>query len=171
MRWSSWLRRCGRALMMPADDPCVPEAGAVALECEAYLTGELVELRRARRQYVLPWEWTNLLAHGSEDALRTCAEANGLRSPPPVVAADGVWEAARSYTASRLLGLVGSGRSLADLQRRVLVPVELCMASDGRADWWRPSEWVMEIESALDSERRAPGGAVHRGSEREQTRH
>jgi hypothetical protein len=43
------------------------DCGTIALECEAFLGGSLVEYRDDRGMEVPVWAWMNLLAHGPPD--------------------------------------------------------------------------------------------------------
>lgn len=172
MRWSSSLRKFGRVLALaPSADrsASIPVLGEIAAECEAYLSGELVEHRIAQHQDVLPWEWTNLLAHGSREALCKRSASDPSRSPSSGIGINDVWQAARSYMASRVLDLVDDRRTLAELQRTVLVPLEHRLASSDEAIWWQPNEWVMEIEAALTRDRRSPRSPARRGSHAERS--
>jgi hypothetical protein len=50
-------------------------------DCEAFLLGQLAEYKEAHYQYVASWEWTNLLAHGSEDDLRVELATAAIENP------------------------------------------------------------------------------------------
>jgi hypothetical protein len=103
----------------------------VADECEAFLSGRLALHLMATGQLVPTWIGINRLAHGTVDDVL----ALGTRSDANVRASE--WSVAVAYLADLALDLTGDdpGR-LRDLQRDVLVPAELDLASD----WFRPRE-------------------------------
>ena len=103
-------------------------------DCEAFLAGHVAERIEGRAASVPAWAWTNLLAHGSEHDLRS--ERAVVR--PRQVTSDDEWRAARSYLAVEVLNLAAEFGSLADLQRRVLVPLEQRLASRPEVAGWRP---------------------------------
>jgi hypothetical protein len=124
-------------------------------DCEAFLLGQLAEFREAHRQYVASWEWTNLLAHGSEDDLRVELATADHRRDPSEDTANGKWRAARRYVVSKLMITVDSHHPLNDIQRRVLIPLELDLAASADAARWRPHQWIVAVESELDGYRGA----------------
>ena len=93
----------------------------------------------------------NLLAHGSEHDLRSKRAV----ARPRQVTSDDEWRAARSYLAVEVLNLAAEFGPLADLQRRVLVPLEQRLASRPEVARWRPCQWVWSVEAALDKHRQA----------------
>lgn len=124
-------------------------------DCAAFLTGTLAEYRLEHGQMVLPWEWTNLLAHGDEAALH--GELAGSREQPgPPDRRDRVatWRAARSYLVAELLSLAATCGPLADLQRSLLIPLELELAERRDTICWRPNEWLLAVEGVLSERRR-----------------
>ena len=129
-----WRRRAART----------PESEVVA-DAEALLLGHLVDRLERRGDSVPVWAWTNLLAHGTLAELIT--ESN--RSRPGGAAAHRQWRYARSYLAAEVLDYAKLSRSLADVQRVVLVPLELKLASSPAAADWRPSQWALAVECAL----------------------
>ena len=125
-------------------DDRTPESEVVA-DAEALLRGHLVERLERRGVSVPVWAWTNLLAHGTLEELIT--ESNNSR--PRGAAAHSQWRYARSYLAAEVLDYAKLSRSLADVQRVVLVPLELKLASSPAAANWRPSQWALAVECAL----------------------
>ena len=123
-------------------------------ECEAFLAGNLAEVVLQRDGYVPVWMWTNLLAHGREAELRREYEAD-LRGAGTVE--DG-WRAARSYLAGQVLELAAEVGSLGEVQRAVLVPLELRLAGQATVEWWDEGQWVSTVAGALDAQRRARRG-------------
>jgi hypothetical protein len=129
-------------------------------ESAAFLSGHLAEVASPSRPSS-PWVWTNLLAHGSEDELR----AERSRTP------ENLWEAARVRLAAGVLELAKTSGPLTDVQRELLVPLELDLASDPKAAQWEPQRLVVQVSDALDRYRRArrrserPGGRPMDGEE------
>ncbi len=111
----------------------VPSA-AVPVACEAYLGGTYADLLEAGGEHVPVWAWVNLLAHGTEDQLRTAADA---------LASEQGWRQARAFLAGEVLDAVGTGRTtLRALQDHVLVPLELDLVTCRGAERWRPAQLV-----------------------------
>lgn len=112
--------------------------------CEAFLEGRYAEHLERRGLRVPPWAWVNLLAHG------TAAELDAARR----VLADGegpgaAWRAARAFLAREVLEAAqAAGTDLADLQRRVLVPLELELMG-WPAALWGPRHVVLRVLAAL----------------------
>jgi len=127
---------------------------SVADDCAAFLTGSLVRYRLDHGEGVAPWEWTNLLAHGSEAALRDELAAEHHQRPDAPERDDlATWQAARSYVVVELLDLAGTCGPLAELQRSLLVPLELELAGRPDTDGWRPNQWLAAVEAALGAQR------------------
>lgn len=117
----------------------------LARDSEAYLLGKLAEQIDARHERVPVWAWTNLLAHGSEGDL--VAER---RSPITNTYADEVtWREARSYLAGEVVDLSEVHGPLDEIQRKVLVPLELELASNVEVEWWNPAQWVKAVRRRL----------------------
>jgi hypothetical protein len=100
-------------------------AGAgIALECEDFLAGRYAELLAAVRRPLPPWAALNHAAHAGIDAIRAAAAAlpddGGLPS----------WEDARAVVATLVVTAVRGGADLRELQRTVLVPLELELLAD-----------------------------------------
>lgn len=137
-------------------------ARRLVAECEGFLTGRLA-LECERSGGVAPgWMWFNHLAHGTTEDLAACE--SGLL-PGYSVGMD-VWAAPLAYLASELRVIQAeTGATLDDIQRDVLVPLELRLA--GRVDGWRmlPSDLVPVAVDALerfrDARRRDQRAAGH----------
>lgn len=123
-------------------------ARALAADCEAFLTGHLADRLEQAGRRVPPWAWMNLVAHGSGDDLHAERAAH---LPPDLPA--GRWHEVRCLLAAEVLGMTGGG-SLAELQREVLVPLELELASRAEVGSWRPNQLALAVEHALDDRRR-----------------
>ena len=119
------------------------ELGASLVEeCEAFLDGRYAELLVARGEPVPYWGWLNLLAHGTEDELRsTAAELNRLHG----------WWQGRSLIAGEVLDAVDHrGRSLEVLQDEVLIPTEVAaMACPAASRGWSPAHLMVAISRYL----------------------
>jgi hypothetical protein len=125
-------------------------ARELAGECEAFLTGTYAERAVQRGGDPPVWAWTNLLAHGGETQL--VDEARGHAKD---VLPSRRWREARAYLATELLARARRGTSIARLQREVLVPLELQLASRPGVQCWQPQEWVTAVLAALDEHRQA----------------
>jgi hypothetical protein len=118
---------------------------ALVTEGEAFLVGRLVELIESRAGNVPVWAWTNLLAHGTEKDLRAAAATVWAGG----VADRARWHQARSYLAAEVLHCAQLHRSLAELQRAVLVPLALRLASSPEVAGWGPGRWATTVEMEL----------------------
>lgn len=119
------------------------------VEClEALLAGRYVDYLERRGRRVPAWAWTNLLAHGTEEALHRV-----MKPRWPLWDHD-AWRRARSYLAGEVLDAADRAGSLVTVQAAVLVPLELELVS------WRPSrsssagEWATRVLAALEDHRR-----------------
>lgn len=131
IKWHRSDRRAGREL---------------AADAEAFVNGRLIERADFLGVAVPVWEWTNLLAHGTEADLM--AESKGAWSRwDSTIAIQ--WRRARSYLASEVLQYAELYGSLAEVQKTVLVPLELRLACDPEVVSWKPSRWALEVETAL----------------------
>ena len=128
----------------------VRESSAELLsDCEAFVTGHYAEHLMAQPGRPVPaWVWTNLLAHGSLDALRADAAAGPRDRRPPLG-----WRAARSYLACEVLARCSDASSLADLQAGILRPLELELSSRPADESWDNRRWASEVLASL---RRVP---------------
>lgn len=114
-------------------------------ECDALLEGTYAELCEARQDRVPVWAWMNLLAHGTEEELGEAVHRD--RSADP-------WRQARAYVAGELLdGVRAAGEDLVSFQQRVLVPLELEVASCPAAERWRPGQMFAALLRTLPSTR------------------
>jgi hypothetical protein len=118
-------------------------------ELEALLGGTYVEYLERRGFSVPPWAWINLLAHGSEDALRSAARAR----PRPFLSVS-VWRHARSYLAGEVLGAADRTGSLAAFQAAVLVPRELADLASRPSLRIRPGQWATGVLAAVEDYQR-----------------
>lgn len=94
-------------------------------ECEAWLAGRWAEHLDTRHQAVPSWAWLNQVAHASEEALQTMSQ------PPEKNPRDDQWSWLRACVAEALIKRASErGVTVADLQRSVLVPIELALFGD-----------------------------------------
>lgn len=124
-------------------------AALLVEDCEAFYSGRLAERYEQRVLHVPAWSWMNLLAHGTEADL-----ARAQRTVPDRYDAHGEWHEARSFLAGEILGLAGHCGSLDELQRAVLIPLELDLAERAEEDG-EPRAWVTSVQDALARHRRA----------------
>jgi hypothetical protein len=123
---------------------------ALVAECEQVLLGRYVERLEGLGQPVPVWAWTNLLAHGEEVDLR------GRTAPPSGrwSRSSSDWEPARSFLAGEVLDLIDGGPlSLMELQRSVLIPLELELAANADVAHWRPEQLVTTVLAVLQDAR------------------
>jgi hypothetical protein len=118
-------------------------------ELEALLCGTYVEYLERRGRHVPPWAWINLLAHGSEDALRWAARARYR----PFLDVN-VWRHARGYLAGEVLDAAHRTGSLGAFQAAVLVPLELSHLAAPPSRRTRPGQWAAGVLTAIDDHRR-----------------
>lgn len=113
-------------------------------DSEAFLLGGLAERLEQQGLGVPTWAWTNLLAHGSYSDLSTEATTTPKGNP-----ATRDFRRSRAYLAAEVLAVVHGPRSLVELQRRVLQPMELELSETLRVMWWRPSDLAGHVNSVL----------------------
>jgi hypothetical protein len=118
-------------------------------ELEALLGGTYVEHLERRGCPVPSWAWINLLAHGSDDDLRSAARAR----PRPFLNVN-LWRHARSYLAGEVLGAADRTGSLAVLQAVVLVPRELADLATPSSRRIRPGQWATGVLAAVEDYQR-----------------
>jgi len=123
----------------------------LVLECEAFLSGEYAQGLRDGDRDVPAWAWLNALAHGNDRQLAALASEEP-RHEPASTPAD-AWQSAMALLAREVQCRVAEGRqTLAELQRRALVPLELDFAS--RRSWRpTPAMFVGAVRSALHQHR------------------
>ena len=93
------------------------------------------------------WAWLNVLAHGTEDQITSLADPSSSRHDAHF-GAD--WQSVLALLAVETLGLARTtGRPVAEIQRSILVEVELALAGEGRKRWLGPNEVVGRTMAAL----------------------
>jgi hypothetical protein len=115
-----------------AFEPSVLWAGGAAEDAEAFLAGRLLERSSlVGDPWPIPgWYWLNGVAHGDQARL---AEIAAEEPAPEDPNADLSWSVARSMLARDVL-VAGQGSldRLAQVQRELLVPLELHLACEER---------------------------------------
>ncbi|HEY7626980.1 MAG TPA: hypothetical protein VH761_07925 [Ilumatobacteraceae bacterium] len=122
-----------------------PDGRELVRDCEAFLAGRYVEYVLNRGDHVPTWAWTNLLAHGTVEQLRSPAttfSVNWIELLQP-------WLQARAYLAGEILDAAYRDGPLCRVQRKLLVPLELRLASDPATKLLAPSEWVGKVLKSL----------------------
>jgi len=101
------------------------EERLLAGDCEAFMIGHLAERVARRGDPVVPALWLNLLAHGNEDDLVTCAAAfRPARGWGAGRDDQAIWCAARIYLANIVLETARACCGLIELQADEQVPLE-----------------------------------------------
>jgi len=132
-------------------------------ECEAFMAGHLAERAARRGAPLVPALWLNLLAHGSEDDLVTCASLlRPLRGWGVGRDDEATWYAARAYLAGVVLESARRCCSLVELQAEVLIPLEADLAGNRTTRTWLPRQLVGAVETAIDVHRAWHGHAAER---------
>jgi hypothetical protein len=116
----------------------------LAMESEAYLDGTLAEHWEKRGTSVPVWSWTNLLAHGSETQI-----ADSVHRPAHPRRTGRSWRIARAFLAFEVLDLVSDEFTLADLQAKVLIPLELALSGHSEVERWTPRRWIDTVDHAI----------------------
>lgn len=122
-----------------------PAGRDLVRECEAFLAGRYVEYVLDRGDHVPTWAWTNLLAHGTGEQLSsptTSFAVNWAELLEP-------WLQARAYLAGEILNAAHRDGPLCRVQRRMLIPLELSLASDPATKFLTPSDWVTKVMKAI----------------------
>ncbi len=122
-------------------------AAGLIEECQAFLVGSYADHLDGKGLTIPTWAWTNLLAHGSVADLHRAEDSSHTQGSPAHLQ----WRAARSHLAREILDQSRNCPvDLEELQRKVLIPLELelarrCEAST-RSD---PHAWVVAVRAAL----------------------
>ena len=115
----------------------------VVREAERLLAGRTLEGYISRRERVPAWSLVALLGHGTRvDLIR-------LASPVPAPEPGG-WSDTVARLAGDLIGLTRDEPSLRFLQRRSLVPLELCMLGGTIRPPSSPGELYDMVTGSLD---------------------
>jgi hypothetical protein len=116
-------------------------------ECNVYLSGHYAEYLENRKRPVPDWAWLSILVHARPEELRALVTENapwgGQRTRTTV------WWQAVGFLAGEILSQQDDDRSLDELRRSVLVPLELKRLTEGRP-FHRPRQLVRTVLDALD---------------------
>ena len=141
MHWPRGLRKQSSKRASPDT-----ELG-VADECEAFISGSYAEFLAERGGDVPTWAVLNVLAHTDLDRLRTRAESGLVAELDQRQG----WVTASRLLRRELVELVGEDEGLlANLQRTVLIPLELQLARESDTEL-EPRAVVVSTRAALRS--------------------
>jgi hypothetical protein len=125
----------------------------VATECEAFLQGTYVEYLRSTGSIIPGWAWLNVLAHSTEGEIRCLSDS--IAPLDDALAHEAQWQSLQCFLAGETLGLASAtGRSVAEIQRSILVDVELALAREGERRQLTPSYVVGRTMAAIHGHRR-----------------
>jgi len=117
-------------------------------EVEAFPSGHYVRYLVDNKRPVPAWAWLNELAHGSHDDITALT----VSEPRRALWNTNAWEGAVAFLAQELVSQAPRrGRTLSELQRSTLIPLELELA--GRSRRWSyltPAQFALTVLSALD---------------------
>ena len=116
-------------------------------ECDVYLSGHYAEYLENRNRPVPDWAWLSILAHAPPEHLRALVTENARWDGRQTRTT--VWWQAVGFLAGEILSQQDDDRSLDQLRRSVLVPLELKQLIDGRP-FHRPRQLVTTVLDALD---------------------
>jgi hypothetical protein len=129
-----------------------PDADLLVRECEDFLAGQSALALRESGTPVPPWAWLNMLAHATRQELVRVA-VHGLEDENVPEA----WERAVAMIAREVLALADERAcATGDVQRDVLVPIELEMTHELGWATVAPGLLVMHVVAALGAYRGAP---------------
>ncbi len=122
-----------------------PESGDLPQECELFLSGRYVECVRSTGRTIPAWVRVNPLAHGSATDLIGLSSVAGDR----LLGWD--WASVIGQLAAEILAAVGDDPArLQELQRDVLIPLELRLADDAVVVM-HPAQLAQVVSRELES--------------------
>jgi hypothetical protein len=115
------------------------------------LAGDALNLYKESGRRMAPaWAYLNQLAHSNvEDLVRLARRCHDDRSS--------VWDETVSYLAAELLGFDGRPEAIVNIQREVLIPIELDVLAGRKDSLGAPPEFVSVVLRALQQHRTRPG--------------
>jgi hypothetical protein len=125
------------------------EVEGVIAEAQRLLSGRTFYVQRGHRQR--GWAVVGALAHGDRTELQTLAGA-GMSSHPT----SATWDAVLAYLAGEVLDAAPSEVALVQVQRRVLIPLELKLLGAGVRGQSTPRDLVTLVLASLDAHRIYP---------------
>jgi hypothetical protein len=97
------------------------QAGGIGEECEAFLAGRLAVYLQGKGRPIPPVGWLNQLVHATPDELEFLATGGSAEAVQP-----SAWCRTVAYLARSLLQRAQvTGRPIGELQRELLIPLEL----------------------------------------------
>jgi hypothetical protein len=116
-------------------------------ESDLYLSGYYAEYLDSRNRHVPTWAWLSVLVHGSAEQLRGLAGQDDLDNR--VSTRRTLWWQAVGFLAGEILAHHDDDVGLDELQRSVLMPLELAWLTTERGSL-QPRELVKTVLGALD---------------------
>ncbi len=116
----------------------------VIAEAERLLSGRILDTQRGYRRR--GWALVGALAHGERAELQKLAGAT-LSSHPTRA----TWDAALAYLAGEVLDAAPTDRALVQVQRQVLIPLELKLLGAGVRGPSNPRELATLVLASLDA--------------------
>jgi hypothetical protein len=116
-------------------------------ESDLYLSGYYADYLDSRNRPVPTWAWLSVLVHGSSEHLRSLAMQDDLGGRLPTRRI--LWWQAIGFLAGEILAQHGDDVGLDQLQRSVLVPLELTWLTTDHG-YLHPGELVKTVLGALD---------------------
>ena len=126
------------------DKADLTEVEEVIAEAQRLLSGRTFDAQRGYRRR--GWALIGALAHGDREELQKLAGA-GISSHP----ASATWDAVLAYLAGEVLGAAPNDPALVQVQRQVLIPLELKLLGAGVRGPSNPRELVTLVLAALDA--------------------
>ena len=144
------LRRHGRDEQPEPDDdyPVRARVRVYDNEFDSYLAGAYIDWLLRNNQPIPAWAWVNRVAHAPLDDLQELA--SGVDYSPCSREGLEPWRIVTTFIASEVLATARDESTLAYLQQRVLVPLELHLAES----WWAavtPREIAATVLVALQN--------------------
>lgn len=142
MSW--WSNRRERRAREPVDPIPLSAVShpSVAEECGAFLTGRYPDYLGSRTDRIPMWARLNPLCHQGEEGVVALARGR--------ISGDQTWAAATAYLAEEVLCAAARyGTTVEDIQRSVLVPLELSLATKSQRVAARPAVLVRAVVQAL----------------------
>jgi hypothetical protein len=144
------LRRHGRD-EQPEPEEDYPVRARVRVydnEFDSFLAGAYIDWLLRNNQPIPAWAWVNRVAHAGIDDLEELA--SGVDYSPCSREGLEPWRIVTTFIASEVVAAAGDETTLAYLQQRVLVPLELHLAES----WWAavtPREVAATVLVALQN--------------------
>lgn len=122
----------------------------IVVEAERLLSGEAVEKYHYPARQIPAWSLVNTLAHNDRRGLEELTRRGASAHP-------GSWGATLGYLAHELNAMAPSGADLTELQRQLLVPLELQLLGGQVEVPTTPTRLAIMVSRALDKRQRQNG--------------